>query len=48
MMKINAINIADMATDVDVDMATNMYAEVYDDVAITAHLFMGQYQKWFI
>jgi hypothetical protein len=44
-MKINITNIADMTTDVDVDMTIDMDTEVYDDVAITTHLVMGQYQK---
>jgi hypothetical protein len=48
-MKINITNVADMVTDVDVnmaiDMAADMDTDVYDDVAITTQLFMGQYQK---
>jgi hypothetical protein len=50
MTKINITNVTDMTADVDVDMlvgmASDMDAEVYDDVTITTHLFMGQYQKW--
>jgi hypothetical protein len=41
-IKINVTNIGDMTADVNVDMAV----EVYDDVAIMTHLFIGQYQKW--
>jgi hypothetical protein len=48
--KINITNIANVYDDIAVDMATHMDAdmgnEVYDDVAITTHLFMSQYQKW--
>jgi hypothetical protein len=44
-MKINVTNIGDMAADVNVDMTADMAVEVYDDVAIMTHLFIGQYQK---
>jgi hypothetical protein len=44
-MKINVTNIGDMVADVNVDMTADMAVEVYDDVAIMTHFFIGQYQK---
>jgi hypothetical protein len=37
---------ADMNIDVAANMDNDMDADVYDDITITARLFMGQYQKW--
>jgi hypothetical protein len=44
--KINVTNVADVDVDMAVDVDNDMDMEVFDDVAITTHVFMGQYQKW--
>jgi hypothetical protein len=43
-MKINAANVVHVNIDMAANMDSDITVEVFDDIAITTHVFMGQYQ----
>jgi hypothetical protein len=45
-MQINVTYIVDVYVDMAADVDNDMDVELFDDMAITTHLFMGQYQQW--